>query len=200
MTNLPPSDSQDLSWLELPAITPEPAVHEIFERTKERFGHVRNTQRIVAHRPALALAQDGLSRAVQYAPDSGITPFERELMALVVSVENRCEPCVFAHAAILREVTRDPVAVGKIEVNYRHVDLTDRQRALADYAAKVTLSPSQVEKADIEKLKSAGLSEHEIIDAAAIIAYFNFSNRLNSSLGIKPNDEAYEANRTFVRD
>lgn len=128
MTNTLLSGSQGLSWLELQSITPEPAVQEIFVRTKERFGHIRNAQRIVAHRSALALAQDRLSRAVQNAPDSGITPFERELIALVVSVENRCEPCVFAHAAILREISQDPALVGKIEVNYRHVDLTERQR------------------------------------------------------------------------
>lgn len=199
MTNTLLSGSQGLSWLELQSITPEPAVQEIFVRTKERFGHIRNAQRIVAHRSALALAQDRLSRAVQNAPDSGITPFERELIALVVSVENRCEPCVFAHAAILREIS-DPALVGKIEVNYRHVDLTERQRALANYAVKVSLSPSLIEESDIGKLRDAGLGEYEILDAAAIIAYFNFSNRLNSALGIKPNDEAYEANRTFSKE
>lgn len=185
----------DISWLKLGAAEPTPEIGAIFQRTKDRFGHVRNAQRVTAHRQSLATAQDALSKAVQFATDTGITPFERELLAIVVSAENRCAACLFAHAAILREITGDPVLVGRIEVNYRHVDLTPRQSALANYAVKVTRASWDVEPAELDLLRDLGLTEADIIDAAALVAYFNFSNRLNNALGIAPNDEAFLAHR-----
>jgi uncharacterized peroxidase-related enzyme len=192
------TNTSDISWLKLGSATVEADIQAIFDRTQQRFDHVRNAQRVTAHRPLLALAQDQLSKAVQFAPDTGITPFERELLAIVVSAENRCEPCLFAHAAILREITGDPVFVGRIEVNYRHVELSPRQRALADYAVKVTRSSWEIAPSDLDDLRKAGMSELEIIDAAAVIAYFNFSNRINNALGISPNAEAYHAHRAVA--
>ncbi|MCE6076459.1 peroxidase-related enzyme [Agrobacterium vitis] len=187
--------ASDISWLTLGVAAPSPEVSATFDRTRERFGHVRNAQLVTAHRPNLAAAQDALSKAVQFAPDTGITPLERELLAIVVSAENRCPACIFAHSAILREITGDAVLVGRIEVNYRHVDLTPRQRALADYAVKVTRASWELEPKDIDALRDNGLSEEEIIDAAAVIAYFNFSNRINNALGIAPDAKAYLAHR-----
>ncbi|MBD9388543.1 peroxidase-related enzyme [Agrobacterium sp. AGB01] len=186
----------EISWLALGPADATPQVSAIFDRTTQRFGHIRNAQLVTAHRPELATAQDALSKAVQFAPDTGITPFERELLAIVVSAENHCPACLFAHSAILREITEDPVLVGRIEVNYRHAELTPRQRALADYAVKVTRASWELDPTDLDKLRAEGLSEIEIIDAAAVIAYFNFSNRLNNALGIAPNAEAYLANRS----
>jgi uncharacterized peroxidase-related enzyme len=193
VTEIPVSD---ISFINLGAASPTPEIKTIFDRTEKRFGHIRNAQLVTAHRPDLALAQDALSKAVQFPPDTGITSFERELLAIVVSAENRCPACLFAHSAILREITGDAVLVGRIEVNYRHVELTARQRALADYAVKVTRASSNVEPGDLELLRAQGLSETEIIDAAAVIAYFNFSNRLNNALGVAPNAPAYQAHRS----
>lgn len=110
---------------------------------------------------------------------------------MVVSVENRCAPCVFAHSATLRQISGDPVWVGQVEVNYRHAPLTVRERALADYARQITQAPQDIEPAHLDALRQAGLSERDILDAAAIASYFNYSNRLNSALGVKPNTEAY---------
>lgn len=183
------------SWLDLPPASPTPDVQAVFDRTQAKLGYVRNNQCATANRPALTLAQDALSRAVNSDTEGGLTRAERELIALVVSVENRCEACVFGHAAALREATGDPLRVARIEVNFRHAGLSPRQRALADYALQITRAPGEIEAADLDRLRAAGLSELQILDAAAIAAYFNFSNRLNSALGIPPNDEAYAAHR-----
>jgi uncharacterized peroxidase-related enzyme len=85
--------------------------------------------------------------------------------------------------------------VARIEVNFRHADLSARERALADYAIRITRDPGEIEPADLDKLRQAGVSEAEILDAAGVAAYFNFSNRLNSALGVPPNDEAYAVGR-----
>ena len=184
------------SWLDLPPAAATPEIAALFERTQEKLGYVRHSQRVTAHRPALTLAQDALSRAVNTDQEGGLTSAERELIALVVSTENRCEPCVFGHAAALRSATGDPARVARIEVNFRHAGLSLRERALADYALRITRTPGEIEASDIDRLRQAGLTDLQILDAAAVAAYFNFSNRLNSALGVPPNDEAYAAHRS----
>ncbi|MDB5414902.1 MAG: peroxidase [Rubritepida sp.] len=190
------TSDQSISWLDL-GKPPKPSVEikALLDRTQEKLGYVRNGQLAVLHRPSLVLGQDALSRAATQDPDSALSRRERELIALVVSSENRCEPCVFGHAAALREITGDPVLVDRIAVNYRHAGLPPRERALADYALKITRRPGEIEPEDLEALRAAGLTELAILDAAAVAAYFNFSNRINSALGVAPNPEASSAHR-----
>ena len=86
--------------------------------------------------------------------------------------------------AALRGYSGDAEWVATIEVNYRRASLSTRERALADFALKITRSLAEVEPADLQALRDAGVA-----------AYFNFTNRLNSGLGIHANSEAYRANR-----
>jgi uncharacterized peroxidase-related enzyme len=196
MTDAIPSGQEPrVSWLDLPAPPPSGAVQAVLDRTREKLGYVRNGQAALLARPELLLGQDALSRAVNANAESGLVPKERELIALVVSSENRCEPCVLGHASALRGITGDPFWVERVQVNYRHAPLSTRERALADYALAITRAPGAIEPADLDRLRAAGLSEAEILDAAAIAAYFNFSNRINSAIGVAPNPEAYAAHR-----
>jgi uncharacterized peroxidase-related enzyme len=184
-----------VSWLRLP---PPPAVDSntvLFDRSRENLGYVRNMQYILAQHPAVLEAQDALSRALTVAFEEGLSGKERELIALVVSVQNRCEPCVWGHAAKLRQITGDPLWVGTIEVNYRRASLSERERALADYALKITEAPATIEPADVDRLREVGVAESEIIEAAAVAAYFNLSNRINSALGIHANPRPFSADR-----
>lgn len=185
-----------ISWIRLD-VPPKPSaeVQLLLDRTKEKLGYVRNGQIALLHRPGLVLGQDALSRAATQDPDSDLSRRERELITLVVSSENRCDPCVFGHAAALREITGDPVFVDKVTVNFRHAGLSPRERALADYVLKITRTPGEVEPEDLDVLRRAGLAETEIIETAAVAAYFNFSNRINSALGVAPNLEAASAHR-----
>jgi uncharacterized peroxidase-related enzyme len=183
------------SWLDLPLAPSTPELDALFDRTREKLGYVRHSQRATAHRPALTLAQDALSRAVNSDAPGSLCRRERELIALVVSTENRCIPCVFGHAAALREASGDPAWVAQVEANFRHAGLSARERALADFALLITRTPGEIEAQHLEPLRAAGLTEEQIVDAAAVAAYFNFSNRLNSALGVPPNLEAYAAHR-----
>lgn len=184
-----------VSWLDLPAPEASPEVRALLDRTEAALGYVRNGQLALLARPALLLAQDALSGAVNRNPDSGLSPRERELIALVVSSENRCEPCVLGHAAALRGITGDAFWVERVQVNVLHAGLSPRERALADYALAITRAPGAIGPDHVAALRAAGLAEAEILDAAAIAAYFNFSNRLNSALGVPPNAQAHAANR-----
>lgn len=189
------AQSPRISWLRLPEAPRTPEVQAVYAQTRARIGYERNGQRVQAHRPRLLAAAEALSDAVNRDPDSELSPREKELLALVTSVENRCVPCVFSHAAALRRHTGDPLLVAAIEVNWRHAALSPREAALAAYAERLTRAPAGATEADLDALRTAGLTETAILEAVAVIAYFNLSNRLNAGLGVAPNAEAYAAHR-----
>ena len=72
-----------------------------------------------------------------------------------------------------------------IEEDYRNADLAPRERAVLDYAVKLTLTPSDMERADVEGLRGAGLSDGEILDVCQVTSYYNYVNRLADGLGVE---------------
>ncbi len=181
-----------LSWLKLgkPRLNAELTEH--LTRSEQALGFVRPGQMVFSHLPEMFLAQERLAATLLIDGDDGsLSRIERELIAVVVSVENSCTSCIFGHAAQLRRLSGDAVWAGSIEANYRHAALTPRQRALADYASKLTRTPAEMEPSDLQRLRDAGLKEIEILEAGCVAAYFNMSNRLNSSVGVKGHPQAY---------
>lgn len=190
-----PVAGEPVSWLDLPPAPPHPAVEEIFAATRAKLGYVRNQQRVLAGKPAILAALGALGDAVVRDPVSQLTPRERELIALVVSSENRCDACVFAHAAALRAQGAPAEWVALVTVNFRRAELSGRERALAEFALRVTRAAAEILPDDLAALRDAGISEEGILEAATVAAYFNLTNRLNSALGIRANSEAYASHR-----
>lgn len=129
-------------------------------------------------------------------PDTSyLEPIDQELLGIVVSSVNQCHLCLAVHSDVLRGLTGDPEWVELVTYNFRSAKLSDRQRALADFAYYVTKHPNEVEGKHIEALRGVGLDEHEVLEAVLLASYFNFSNRLSTSLGIKVNSEHFTNNR-----
>ncbi len=66
--------------------------------------------------------------------------------------------------------------------DYTKADLNDRERLIADLAVKITRSPDACSPADIQKLRSEGFSDKDILSLVEIIAYQNMSTRIMESL------------------
>jgi len=127
--------------------------------------------------------------------ESGLTKAQREMIAVVVSVENRCHYCVVSHSAALRKLTGDPVLADQIATNYRYAPLEPGERAMLDYAVRLTTDSSTCTEDDVEELREAGWSDEDILDIAQVAAMFNFTNRLASGLGWVPNREYFDLGR-----
>lgn len=186
------------SWLRLPEpAKPEPAVQRLQQESRERLGYVRNFLKLPFGPERLALYQGYLDRLMRSA-DGHLPPLERELLALVTSVENRCEVCILSHAAALKKHGMDRDLVDTVALAWRRAELSPRHRALADFAAKLTLRPAEADATLMGGLRAAGLKEEEIFEAIQVVAIYNSNNRLNNALGMQPNDEArpgYQAAR-----
>lgn len=120
---------------------------------------------------------------------SGLTKLEREMIAVAVSSTNHCYYCLTAHGAAVRSLSGDPVLGEQMVMNYRAADLDPRQKAMLDFAVKLTQSPDGIEEQDRADLRSAGFSERDIWDIAATASFFNMSNRMAAATDMRPNDE-----------
>jgi uncharacterized peroxidase-related enzyme len=119
--------------------------------------------------------------------ESGLSKVEQEMIATAVSTQNRCYYCVTSHGSAVRGLSGDPILGEQIVMNYRAADLDKRQRAMLDFAVKLTVEPWTIEESDREGLRRAGFSDRDIWDIAAVAGFFNMSNRVASATDMRPN-------------
>ena len=164
------------------------------ETTEQKAGFIPNVMRVLARRPAEFRAFMAYHDALMDG-DSGLTKAEREMIVVATSGTNHCQYCVVAHGAILRIRAKNPLIADQVATNYRQADITDRQRAMLDYAMKVSQRSAKVTETDRQTAKAAGLSDEDLWDIASISAFFAMSNRLASATEMRPNDEFYAMGR-----
>jgi uncharacterized peroxidase-related enzyme len=121
--------------------------------------------------------------------ESGLTKLEREMIAVVVSSVNHCYYCLTAHGAAVRQLSGDPALGEMMVMNYRAADLSSRQKAMLDFAVKLTETPAKIEEADRAALREAGFTDRDIWDIASTAAFFNMSNRVAAATDMRPNPE-----------
>jgi uncharacterized peroxidase-related enzyme len=173
-------------------LTPEMAAY--FKLCDEKLGFVPNVLK------AFAFDMTKLQAFVDYRNDlmqgeSGLSKLEREMIATAVSAQNRCWYCITAHGASVRYLSGDP-ALGELMVaNYRSAKLSKRQRAMLDFAVKLTIEPWLVEEEDRDRLRRAGFSDRDIWDIAAVAAFYNMTNRLASATDMRPNTQYHAQGR-----
>jgi uncharacterized peroxidase-related enzyme len=161
---------------------------------QEKSGFVPNVFLVLARRPDEFRAFFAYHDALMDKPGN-LTKAEREMIVVATSNANQCQYCVVAHGAILRIRAKNPLLADQVAINYRKADITDRQKAMLDYAMKVAFEAYAVNDADLELLATHGLSEEDAWDIAAIAAFFGMSNRLANVTNMRPNDEFYTLGR-----
>jgi uncharacterized peroxidase-related enzyme len=121
--------------------------------------------------------------------DSGLSKLEREMIAVAVSSVNHCFYCLTAHGAAVRQLSGDPVLGEMMAMNYRVAELTPKQKAMLDFAVKLTETPDRIEEADRQTLRDAGFTDRDIWDIASVAGFFNMSNRVSAAVDMQPNVE-----------
>lgn len=181
--------------LNLPETGLEPGLRDYFRVCEEKLGFVPNVLK------AYSFDNKKLKAFIDMVDDlmlgeSGLSRLEREMIAVAVSAINHCHYCLTAHGAAVRYRSNDPMFGETIGHNYREAELNPKQKAMLDFAVKLTEAPEKVENADRDMLRQLGFSERDIWDIAAVASFFNMSNRLASATGMRPNAEYYGMART----
>ncbi len=163
---------------------------------QEKAGFVPNVFLTLARRPAEWRAFFAYHDALMLREDSGLTKSEREMIVTTTSAANHCLYCVVAHGAILRIYEKKPLVADQVAINYRKADISQRHRAMLDFAMKVCLHSDEIADADFAPLHAHGFSDEDIWDIASITAFFGLSNRIASFSNMLPNPEFYLMGRT----
>ena len=172
--------------LSLPEVKLSDSMVAYFQKCREKLGFVPNVLKAYAFDMVKLESFVAMYNDLMLGP-SGLSKLEREMIAVAVSSQNRCYYCLVAHGAAVRQISNDPVLGELMAMNYRTARLTARQRAMLDFAVKLTSQPWQVEESDRERLRRAGFSDREIWDIAAVAGFFNMSNRVASATDMRPN-------------
>ncbi len=124
-------------------------------------------------------------------PKLPLTRRQHELIATVVSQANCTRYCSVSHREFLRRATGDADLVAAIEQDYRTAPLSEADRLMCAHAEQLTRDATQIQKSDIDRLRSVGFDDVAILQMTQIAAWFNYINRMADALGVEP--------ETFVR-
>ncbi|HDR8856461.1 TPA: peroxidase-related enzyme [Burkholderia territorii] len=189
------ADTTPVSRFPVPALDDLPDdVRERIAAVQEKSGFIPNVFLTLAHRPDEFRAFMAYHDALMDKPGN-LTKAEREMIVVATSSVNQCQYCVIAHGAILRIRAKDPLIADQVATNYRKADISARQKAMLDFAMKVSQTAHLVGEADFDMLKSHGFTDEDAWDIAAIAAFFGMSNRIANVTNMRPNAEFYALGR-----
>ncbi|WP_175965069.1 peroxidase-related enzyme [Burkholderia sp. BCC0322] len=184
-----------ISRFPVPALDDLPEdIRERIAAVQEKSGFIPNVFLTLAHRPDEFRAFMAYHDALMDKPGN-LSKAEREMIVVATSSVNQCQYCVIAHGAILRIRAKDPLIADQVATNYRKADITARQKAMLDFAMKVSQAAHQVGEADFDALNAHGFVEEDVWDIMAISAFFAMSNRIANVTNMRPNAEFYALGR-----
>jgi uncharacterized peroxidase-related enzyme len=179
-------DDAEVIALDLADAPLSPQMAAYFVKCQEKLGFVPNVLKAYTFDMPKLEAFVAMYNDLMLAP-SGLSKLEREMIAVAVSAQNRCYYCLVAHGAAVRQLSGDPPLGELMAMNYRAARLSKRERAMLDFAVKLTAEPWLVEEEDRENLRRVGFSDRDIWDIAAVAGFFNMSNRVASATDMRPN-------------
>lgn len=179
---------------EIPRDKLDPDLKEYFDTCDEKLGFVPNVLRAYAFDNVKLRAFNHFYDDLMLG-ESGLSKLEREMIAVVVSAENRCYYCLVAHGAAVRKLSGIPELGEQLVLNYRTADLDERTRAMLDFAHKIATNSCAIEDGDRDDLRRLGFSERDIWDISAVASFFSMSNRMASAVDMRPNEEYHSLGR-----
>src|SRR6202034_833744 len=174
------TDDTDIIALDLPPTPLSPEMEAYFAKCQEKLGFVPNVLKAYTFDMAKLSGFVSMYNDLMLAP-SGLSKLEREMIAVAVSAHNRCYYCLVAHGAAVRALSGDPPLGELMAMNYRAARLSQRERAMLDFAVKLTAEPWLIEEEDRAMLRGTGFSDADIWDIAAVASFFNMTNRVASA-------------------
>ena len=188
-------EERPVTALDLPMASPlGEETRAYFAKCEEKLGLVPNVLKAYAFDERKLRAFTDFYNDLMLG-ESGLSKLEREMIAVAVSAVNHCHYCLTAHGAAVRQLSGKPALGEEVATNYRAADLGPRERAMLDFAVRLTEAPDRIEEADRAGLRAAGFSDRDIWDIASVAAFFNMTNRVATATAMRPNEQYYSAAR-----
>lgn len=168
----------------------EGELKDIYDNLVETRGKLAEVHKIQSLNPKSIVNHMELYMTIMFGK-SPLKRYQREMIAVIVSVSNNCQYCKTHHGEALFHFWKDENKVQQLSDDYTKLELSEVDQTLCDYAKALTKTPnSGQEKVLTKKLKVLGLEDRAILDAALVISYFNFVNRMVLGLGVHLEENA----------
>lgn len=179
---------QQITALDLPQAELSEGTKAYFDKCVEKLGLIPNVLLAYAFDEKKLRGFTDMYNDLMLG-QSGLSKLEREMIAVAVSSVNHCYYCLTAHGAAVRQLSGDPALGEMMVMNYRAAELPRKQKAMLDFAVKLTEAPAKIEEADRQALRAVGFDDRDIWDIASTAAFFNMSNRVAAAVDMRPNAE-----------
>lgn len=184
-----------MSWIaEIEENEAEGELATLYSELREKRGKVSNILKVHSLRPDSMQHHLDLYLGIMFGKGN-LGRRQRELIAVAVSQANLCDYCVSHHMEALVRYERDPEALAALHASVADAPLTLADRAIIDYALKLTRAPYAVQESDIQRLRDTGLDDADILHVNLVAAYFNFVNRIALGLGVPHSDDEVKGYR-----
>ena len=182
------------AWIELLSVEGSTGkLKEAFEEAKTPSGTVDNVMRVHSHRPHTMLGHLSLYRSVLHNSENILPLWFLETVGVYTSLLNSCDYSYAHHCSNMRSLIKNDeyadLIEGALNKNTPEEAFSGKELVLLQYTSKLTINPGAIELKDVEKLKSKGASDGEILEVNQVCAYFCYSNRTINGLGVKLEDD-----------
>ena len=171
------------------------ATAELYANDQESFGYLPNFTRAFSARPGVYAAWRQLNGAIK----SGMDLRRYELATVAAARRLRSSYCTLAHGSILVDRFLEPDVLTAVLADHRTAGLSDEDVAVMDLADKIAADAGSIQPTDIERLRSVGLSDADILDVVLTAAARCFFSKTLDALGVEP-DATYSELEPGLRD
>ena len=171
------------------------AVADMYQRDREAYGELPNFTRAFSPRPAVYAAWRQLNEAIK----ANMELRRYELATLAAARRIGSSYCTLAHGAILIDKFLEPDMLRALVDDYRTADLDPADLAVIELAEKTAQDATSVTQADIDRLRTLGLRDGDILDVVLTAAARCFFSKTLDALGAQP-DARYSALEPGLRD
>ena len=179
----------DDNYFPMPSVTDLPSsLQSLCGKAEAELGFVPNVFLGYGHRPERFSAWFAHYSQL-HVPTENLSAADREMIAVVVSAIHQCTYCLVSHVHALRRELGDVELADRIVFNWRHAGLDERRLAICAYADKLTRTPAQIGREDLESLEAVGLSSDEVWDVVELVSMYSFTNRFSLAMGFDANPE-----------
>lgn len=162
----------------------EGPLKEIYNQLKKERGQIAEIHKIQSLRPESIVKHMDFYMEIMYSK-SELSRAQREMMAVVVSKTNHCTYCIEHHASALNSYWKDENKIENLKNDFLSVNLTSEDIALCVFSETLTKNENSEDYGILtQKLRDVGFGDKAILDAALVVSYFNFVNRMVLSLGV----------------
>ena len=172
-----------MAFIELPDVEGvEESIKKQFKAAKAATGEVGETLRILAIRPDILSMTNKMVKTLLIS-QTELDPQTKEWLAIVISVENGCSMCVGEHKRIAQMLGITEEEIEGVLKGVESSDIPEKQKILLKFCVKSSKESYKVMRKDLDVLREAGYSDSQILEAVAIVGYFNYINTISNAMG-----------------